>query len=165
MLKVCSILYIPIASKKISLQGLNWILLKKIFGIAEILLQSTSSWTFLESMLQYLTKGTNRTKHSRTDQAKFCINNICILGKYRSQLPRQLIFISRSYLKTRLAETLMSLSFLQCLFTAQKIKFFIKDFFSKCDQIRSFLQIWTHLLKKSLMENFSFYAVVVAIPW
>ena len=29
----------------------------------------------------------------------------------------------------------------------------MKDFFSKCDQIRSFLQIWLHLLKKSLMEN------------
>ena len=30
----------------------------------------------------------------------------------------------------------------------------IKDFLSKYDQIRSFLQIWSHLLKKSLMENF-----------
>ena len=43
--------------------------------------------------------------------------------------------------------------------TAQKMKFSIKDFFSKCDQIRSFLQISSHLLKKSLMENFSFCAV------
>ena len=31
--------------------------------------------------------------------------------------------------------------------TAQKIKFFTKDYFSKCDQIRSFLRIWSHLLK------------------
>ena len=31
-------------------------------------------------------------------------------------------------------------------FAAQKMKFSIKDFFSKCDQIRSFL-------KKSLIEN------------
>ena len=43
--------------------------------------------------------------------------------------------------------------------TAQKIILFIKDFFSKYDegwgdQIRSLLQIWSHLLKKSLMENF-----------
>ena len=37
--------------------------------------------------------------------------------------------------------------------TTQKMKFFIKDFFSKCDQIRSFLRIWSHLLKKSLMET------------
>ena len=43
--------------------------------------------------------------------------------------------------------------------TAQKIKFFNKDFFSKCDQIRRFLRIWSHLLKKSLMENFTFCAV------
>ena len=28
-----------------------------------------------------------------------------------------------------------------------------KDSFSKCDQIRSFLQIWSHLLKKPIMEN------------
>ena len=39
------------------------------------------------------------------------------------------------------------------------MKFSIKDFFSKSDQIRSFLRIWSHLLKKSLMENFIFYAV------
>ena len=30
--------------------------------------------------------------------------------------------------------------------TAQKMKFSIKDFFSKCDQIPSFLRIWSHLL-------------------
>ena len=34
------------------------------------------------------------------------------------------------------------------------MKFSIKDLFSKCDQIRIFLRIWSHLLKKSLMENF-----------
>ena len=43
---------------------------------------------------------------------------------------------------------LAMLSFLVIL-TAQKMKYSIKDFFSKCDQIRSFLQIWSHLLKKS----------------
>ena len=43
--------------------------------------------------------------------------------------------------------------------TAQKIEYSIKDFFSKCDQIRSFLQFWSHLLKKSLVENFIFCAV------
>ena len=30
------------------------------------------------------------------------------------------------------------------------------DFFSKCDQIRRKLRIWSHLLKKSLMKNFFF---------
>ena len=37
---------------------------------------------------------------------------------------------------------------------AQKMKFSIKDIFSKCDQILRNLRIWSHLLKKSLMENF-----------
>ena len=38
--------------------------------------------------------------------------------------------------------------------TAQKMKFSIKDFSRKCDQIRRKLRIWSHLLEKSLMENF-----------
>ena len=40
------------------------------------------------------------------------------------------------------------------------MKFCVKDFFIKCDQIRSFLGIWLHLLKKSLLENFIFRAVL-----
>ena len=39
------------------------------------------------------------------------------------------------------------------------MKFSIKDIFSKCEQFRSFLQIWSYLLKKYLMENFVFCAV------
>ena len=42
---------------------------------------------------------------------------------------------------------------------AQQMKFFIKDFFSKCDQIRRKLPLWSNLLKKSIMENFFFFAV------
>ena len=41
----------------------------------------------------------------------------------------------------------------------KKMKFSIKDFFSYCDQISSFLRIWLHLLMKSLIENFIFCAV------
>ena len=44
----------------------------------------------------------------------------------------------------------------QSTYTAQKMKFSNKDFFSKYDQIRRKLQIWSHLLKKFLMENVSF---------
>ena len=36
------------------------------------------------------------------------------------------------------------------------MKFSIKCSFSKCDQIRSILRIWPHLLKKFLMGNFIF---------
>ena len=39
------------------------------------------------------------------------------------------------------------------------MKLSIKDVFNKCDQICSFLWIWSHLLKKPLMENFILYSV------
>ena len=50
------------------------------------------------------------------------------------------------------------------LSTAQKMKFSIEGFFSKCDQIRrltKFLRIWSCLLKKSFMENLIFLCSVV----
>ena len=47
--------------------------------------------------------------------------------------------------------------------TAQKIKFSIKAFFSKCKQIRNFLRIWPHLLRKSFMENIIFCAVTPSL--
>ena len=43
------------------------------------------------------------------------------------------------------------------------MKFSIKDLFSKRDQIRSYLRIWSRLLKKSLMENFILCAVSVML--
>ena len=49
--------------------------------------------------------------------------------------------------------------------TAQKTKLSIKDFFSKCDQIRRKLRIWSHLLKKSLMENFIFCVANEEVIW
>ena len=52
--------------------------------------------------------------------------------------------------------------YFSCLFrTAQKMKFSIKDSFSKCDQICSLLRIWSYLLDKSIEENFIFCAVFV----
>ena len=42
----------------------------------------------------------------------------------------------------------------------KKLKFSIEDFFSKYDQIHSSLRIWSHLLKKSIMENSIFYALL-----
>ena len=46
--------------------------------------------------------------------------------------------------------------------TPQKMKFSIKNFSSKCDHIRSYLRMWSHLLAKSLMGNFIFCAVRVS---
>ena len=48
--------------------------------------------------------------------------------------------------------------------SAQKMKFSTKDFFSKGDQIgRKLLRIWSHLLQKSLMDNFIFCEVKVTV--
>ena len=60
-------------------------------------------------------------------------------------------------------ETLVSIisAYVQIAFTLhKKVKFSIKDFFSKCEQIRKKLRIWSHLLKKSVMENSIFLSSV-----
>ena len=46
------------------------------------------------------------------------------------------------------------------------MKFSVKDLFGKCNQICRKLQVWSHLLKKSLMENFlcSVYFELPLIP-
>ena len=45
-------------------------------------------------------------------------------------------------------------------YTVQKMKFYIREFISKSDQILSFPCICSHLLKKFLMENFIFCVVI-----
>ena len=51
-----------------------------------------------------------------------------------------------------------------CFFAQhKKMKFFIEDFSSKCDQTRSFLRIWSDWLEKSLMENFIFCAMLYVL--
>ena len=44
--------------------------------------------------------------------------------------------------------------------TTHRAKLSINDFFSKCDQVRSFRWIWSYLLKKFLMENSIFCTVL-----
>ena len=62
-------------------------------------------------------------------------------------------------LETEFRSETSELNKLGLSYTTQKIKFSIEDFFSKCDQIRHFRRIWSHLLMKFLMENFIFCAV------
>ena len=45
----------------------------------------------------------------------------------------------------------------------KKMKLFIKDFFSKCDQIRIKLSKLSRLLKKSLKEDFNFFTMLVKL--
>ena len=47
----------------------------------------------------------------------------------------------------------------------KKMKFSIKDCFSKCDQSRKYLRIWSHLLKKSLTVNVIFCGVFYVVLW
>ena len=61
-------------------------------------------------------------------------------------------------LKTKLYAELAALESLP-----KKMKFSIKDFFSKCDQIRRKLRICSHLLNKSLMKSFFFCALELFI--
>ena len=83
-------------------------------------------------------------------------------AKYLEQL--QTLVIQKNF-KSRLFIWFLVLGFrkryLKLNYTAKKIKISIKDFSTKCDQIRSFLRVWSHSLGKSLMENFIFCAVFV----
>ena len=47
-------------------------------------------------------------------------------------------------------------------YTAQEMKFSIKDFFSKCNQICRKLQIWSHLLKKFFIGKLHFLCSVTS---
>ena len=69
------------------------------------------------------------------------------------EYPISLIYIRSSWSELRYFSFEPSLK-LWC--TASKMKFPIKDFFSKCNQIRRKPRIWSQLLKKFLMENFIF---------
>ena len=48
-------------------------------------------------------------------------------------------------------------------YIAEKMKFYITDFFSKCEQIHSLMWIWSYLLNKFLLENFIFCAVLILL--
>ena len=71
-----------------------------------------------------------------------------------------LSFLKALYCDTRNSDAQIILETIVASMTLhKKMEFSIKDFLSKCDQIRRKLKIWSHLLKKSLIENFIFCAV------
>ena len=100
----------------------------------------------------------NETMNSRMDQVKSLkIDN---LQKHWSNI----VCLNRSYhfkfVKVCFHKTFSIHSLMHSLH--KKMKFSIEDFFSKCDQIRRKLGIWSHLLKKYLIENFIFCTVIVS---
>ena len=47
------------------------------------------------------------------------------------------------------------------MFNAEKVQFSVRDFFTKCEQILSFLRICSPLLSQSLTENLLFCIVAI----
>ena len=79
-------------------------------------------------------------------------------GLILREISYELLNYTCTLLKTKILKLVTLLAYLKNVYvsypptlthTAQKMKFYIKDFFSKCDQIRRKLWIWSHLLKKS----------------
>ena len=89
---------------------------------------------------------------------------MCLTGSYTSGPPELFLFgkLCSKFTGEHPCRSAISTK-LQTKPTTQKMKFSIEYFFSKCDQIRSFLRIWSHLLKKSLMEDLIFCAVYIEI--
>ena len=92
-------------------------------------------------------------KHVRNSIKYLNFRLVCLTGfwMYLRSTAKKLFKVNNKSFKTTSKDT------------AQKMKFYIKGFFSKCDQIRRKLRIWSHLLTKSLMENFIFCAVRVLL--
>ena len=73
---------------------------------------------------------------------------------------RKLVTYYHYYAKMRMIWLTTSFDiFTSICCTALEMKLCVEDCFSKYGQIRGFLWIWSHLLKKSLMGNFFFCAV------
>ena len=81
-------------------------------------------------------------------------------GKCKRNTHRQqCFFVSNRLLDKFTSLTMISHQFGSATGTAQKSNFSVKDFFIKCDRIRRKWWIWSHLLKKSIMENVNFCAM------
>ena len=70
--------------------------------------------------------------------------------------------LTKSYFRANINVSISITVFCFAIFvlgTAQKLNFSFTDVVSKCDQICIKLRICSHLLKKSLKENFTFCTV------
>ena len=91
--------------------------------------------------------------HEYTDHTKLCIPVYCTQWKPSATLSK--IYLASYYIMAIIWTVKFSIAN-PINEHYSKIEFSIKDFFSKCDQIRRKLWIWSHLLEKSLMENIFF---------
>ena len=85
------------------------------------------------------------------------VNEILSMTLFPNNWKTQCIFFCNCRIKIKIAK--------RFAYATQKMKFSIKDFFSQCDQIRSFLRIWSHVLKKSSMGNVIFLCGYIFKIW
>ena len=127
----------------------NWVIVKVFWTFA---ITSTYLNPFLSNVLFW-----SHWKHQKTEVGKKKgLRNSCLVTRnlIRTRLCHGCNYLCVSF---EIIEALRT-----CIFQGThctKNEFSIKDFLSKCDQISRKLQIWSHSLKKSLMENFIFCAV------
>ena len=96
------------------------------------------------------------TKHARQRRSLSKNSKVSLLPSCESSYSHFIIITSAIKFRISMKRSVLSILTLISCYTAQKMKFSIKEFFSKCDQIRNFPRIWSHLLKKYLIENFIF---------
>ena len=101
------------------------------------------------------------TIHVLLQQSLLLIGNVILLKTNVAMFLKSANGFATHLVSFFMMAKLRLILFLLKSFTAQKMKFSVKDFFSKCDQICSFQRIWSHLLKKPLMGNFIFCAVII----
>ena len=118
--------------------------------LRKVSLKICSKFSMRTPMLKYDFKKSCFATLLKSHFGKDVLLQICLLHIYGTPFP-----------KNTSGELFVKL--IRCV-TLQKMKFFIKDFFSICDQIRTFLRIWSHLPRQSLMENFIFCAVRIQKP-
>ena len=87
-------------------------------------------------------------------------SEMLVFLKTCSTIPIVVMMISNMFMSNNIVIIFCYLWWNQSILHCTK-KFFIKGFCSKSDQLRRKLRIWSHLLKKSLMENFIFCAVLL----
>ena len=115
--------------------------------------------TILTTMITWVSNSVNQQLLKNHDKSYVCENIVLLQINFfltcAFLLNNVTAYVSRDCESIKRASTAQSNNVF--VFTAQKMKFLIQNFFSKCDQIRCFLRIWSYLLKKSLMENFIFF--------
>ena len=125
---------------------------------------SIELWKDLSSGLTF--KSSQRVSHMLIWDINILFTKLTSLTEVKFEnhhlhiMPQRLEISPKACLLFLIPLLMVTCTLMLWLYTAKKIKFSVMDFFSKCDQIRGFLLICSHLLKKSVMKNFIFCTVI-----